>query len=281
MNLILFGSSAFAVPVFEHLRLNHNILALYTRKPKPAGRRQVKTPTPTDTWADSFFIPVHYNLDTFDNKGLDIQGGTCKILTADFCVVMSYGVIIPPEVLAKGRFINVHPSDLPKYRGPSPIQTMLANGDTSGAVCLTKMVNEVDAGPIYLKETFPVFPTDTKATIEEMVSDISMALLDQYLANCTLYSPKPQVGKPTFTKKITAECKEVDWANDDPMHIHNVVRAYGGAYTTLYGKRVKILETSIDGGVLSIVKVQPCGGKAMDGKAFFNGCRVGEWVRSL
>lgn len=171
MKLVLLGSSGFSTPVFEFLfRQRYDIVGVYTRTPKPVGRKRILTPTPVDAWAATHGLPVHYSIRDFDSKG------------AEYAVVMSYGVIIPDDVLKKCKFVNVHPSDLPKYRGPAPIREMLKNGDTQSAVCLIDTVHEPDAGGVFIREPFNVDVNDTNETIQDKVSEIAIRLLLEYLS---------------------------------------------------------------------------------------------------
>lgn len=261
--LILMGTNSFVVPVFESLRTKHDILSVYTRAPKPQGRKQIVTPSPVHVWAENNGIPVHTSISEFDNAG------------ADFIVVMSYGVILSDEVLARGNFINIHPSHLPKYRGASPIRTALKNGDTKSAVCLMKIAHDLDAGDIYMCHEFNIDINDTNETVENKVDEIAIKMLDEFLENPEKYNPMPQVGTPVITHKFTGVDEVIDW-NKSPMGIHNTVRALGAGRTKINGIDVKILETKIEDGALQILQIQPAGKKTMDWKSFVNGLRGAE-----
>lgn len=256
--LILMGTNDFVVPVFDALAQKHEILSVYTRAPKPQGRKQVLTPSPVHTWAESHGYPVHTSIREFENNG------------ADFIVVMSYGVIIPDDVLASGRFVNIHPSDLPKYRGPSPIRSAIKNGDETSAVCLMQMVHEMDAGDVYMRTQFDIDIDDTNESVEKKVGNIAIKMLDEYLMHPDKYQPIPQDGEPTFTHKFTGDDEIIDW-NKSPIEIHNLVRALGAGRTRINGIDVKILKTKIENGELKILQIQPAGKRPMDWKSFVNG----------
>ena len=263
MKLILMGTNAFVVPVFESLRQKHEILSVFTRAPKPTGRKQIITPSPVQVWAESHNLPVYNSIREFDNMG------------ADFVVVMSYGVIIKDDVLACGNFINIHPSDLPKYRGPSPIRTALKNGDTKSAVCLMKIAHDLDAGDVYMRHEFDIDMNDTNETIEQKVDNIAIKMLDEFLANPEKYNPLPQVGTSIITRKFNSADEIIDWTKS-PIEIHNTVRALGAGRTKINGIDVKILKTRIDDGKLQITEIQPAGKKPMDWKSFVNGLHGAE-----
>lgn len=258
MKLILMGTNDFVVPVFESLRKKHDILSVFTRAPKPTGRKQILTPSPVHIWAESHNIPVHTSIRDFDG------------MVADYVFVMSYGVIIPDNILSQSRFINIHPSNLPKYRGPSPIRTAIKNGDKTSAVCLMQMNHDLDAGDIYMCREFDIDLNDTNETVEKKVGDIAIKMLDEYLAHPEKYQPIPQNGEPTFTHKFTGDDEIIDW-NKSPIEIHNLVRALGAGRTRINGIDVKILETRIENGELKILQIQPSGKKPMDWKSFVNG----------
>ena len=263
MKLILMGTNDFVVPIFESLRKKHEILSVFTRAPAPAGRRHVLTPSPVQLWAESQGIPVHNSIKEFENNG------------ADFVVVMSYGVILPDDVLAHGNFINIHPSDLPKYRGPSPIRSALKNGDTKSAVCLMKIVHDLDAGDIYMCREFDIDINDTNKTVENKVDDIAIEMLDEFFASPEKYKPIAQSGTPIISHKFTGADEIIDWKKS-PVEIHNLVRALGCGRTKINGVDVKILETKVENDTLKILQIQPAGKKPMDWKSFVNGLHGAE-----
>ena len=261
--LILMGTNAFVVPVFESLRKKHDILSVYTRAPKPVGRKQVITKSPVHVWADEHDIPVHTSIREFANDG------------ADFVVVISYGVILSDNVLSSGNFINIHPSDLPKYRGPSPIRSAIKNGDTTGAVCLMKIVHDLDAGDVYMRRQFDIDIDDTNETVENKVSKIAADMLNEFLSEPDKYKPAPQVGTPIISHKFSGTDEIIDW-NKSPLEIHNLVRALGAGRTKINDMDVKILKTKIENGQLKILELQPAGKRPMDWKSFLNGIHCDE-----
>lgn len=263
MKLILMGTNDFVVPIFESLRKKHEILSVFTRAPKPAGRKQILTASPVQIWAESHNIPVHNKISEFENNG------------ADFVVVMSYGVIIPDSVLSAGNFINIHPSHLPKYRGPSPIRTMLLNGDEKSAVCLMQVVHECDAGDIYMCREFNVDINDTNESVEKKVDEIAIKMLDEFFAAPEKYKPVAQQGEPILTHKFSNADTIIDWKKS-PIEIHNLVRSLGAGHTKINGTDVKILQTEINNGELKILQIQPAGKKPMDWKSFVNGRQCAE-----
>jgi len=263
MKLVLMGTNAFVVPMFEKIsNAGHEIMAVFTRAPKPVGRKQILTPSPVHVWADAHGIPVYHNAREYD-------------MHPDMVVVVSYGAMLRDNVLNSAPCINIHPSDLPRYRGPSPIRTAIYNGDKTSAVCLMRVTPEMDAGDIYMRRPFDIGPDDTNEMIEAKVSDIGAEMLTRYLDNPAAFGAVPQSGTPTFTRKFTGADEIIDW-NKTPQQIHNQIRALGAGRTKINGADVKILQTRITNGDLEILRIQPAGKRPMDWKSFLNGHRGGE-----
>lgn len=263
MKLVLMGTNEFVVPIFDSiLKAGHEILAVFTRAPKPVGRKQVITPSPVNVWADENGLQVYTNIKDYN-------------LSPDMVVVVSYGAILRENVLGSAPCINIHPSDLPKYRGPSPIRTAIYNGDRKSAVCLMQITEELDAGDIYMRQEFDIDKNDTNEDVEKIVSKIGSQMLTEYLANPHKYIAIPQSGVPTYTHKFTGEDEIIDWSRT-PEQIHNQIRALGSGRTKINGIDVKILETRVENDELKIIRIQPSGKKPMDWKSFVNGLRGAE-----
>ncbi len=257
MKLVLMGTNDFVVPMFERVARDHEIVAVFTRAPKPAGRKQILTKSPVHVWAENRGIPVYHKTSDYN-------------FSPDMVVVVSYGAILRDNVLSSAPCINIHPSDLPRYRGPSPIRTAIYNGDSTSAVCLMQITPELDAGDVYMRCAFDIGEDDTNADIESRVSRIGADMLSEFLASPSNYAPVPQSGTPTFTRKFTGADEIIDWSKS-PRDIHNQIRALGAGRTKINGTDVKILETRVSGGELQILRLQPAGKKPMDWKSFING----------
>lgn len=263
MKLVLMGTNAFVVPIFEAIKTaGHEILAVFTRAPKPVGRKQILTPSPVHIWAEKNGLTVHTNINEYN-------------YSPDMVVVISYGVILRDNVLSSAPVINIHPSDLPKYRGASPIRTAIYNGDKKSAVCLMDVTPELDAGDVHMCHEFEIGIDDTNDTIEERVSQIGADMLIEYLKNPSAFPGVPQTGDATHTRKWTGADEMIDWsrsAND----IHNQIRALGCGRTKINGIDVKILTTKLNNDKLEILQLQPAGKKPMEWKSFLNGLHTTE-----
>ena len=262
MKLILMGTNDFVVPIFDNLANKHDIIAVFTRAPKPAGRKHILTPSPVHMWAGTRGLNVHTSIKDFDS--------ICE--KPDFIVVISYGVLLGDNVLNSAKCINIHPSSLPKYRGPSPIKTAILNGDTDMDVCLMQITHELDAGDVLLRKNILIGENDNCQDMEHKVSDVSIELLNKYFANPDEYTAMPQSGDIILTHKFNGNDEIIDWKNT-PRQIHNQVRALSCGRKKINGVDVKILETKIENGNLKITKIQPSGKNPMDWKSFVNGLR--------
>ncbi len=263
MKLVLMGTNAFVVPIFDAIKnAGHEILAVFTRAPKPVGRKKIVTPSPVHIWAQTNGLTVHTNINEYN-------------YTPDMVVVISYGVILRDNVLTSAPCINLHPSDLPKYRGPSPIRTAIHNGDTTSAVCLMHVTPELDSGDIYMRREFDIEINDTNETVENRVSEIGAEILVEYLKNPDAHPAHPQVGTPTYTHKWTGADEIIDWSRT-PHEIHNQIRALGCGRTQINGIDVKILQTRLNNNTLEILQIQPAGKKPMDWASFINGLHGAE-----
>lgn len=263
MKIVLMGTNEFVVPIFDAVRCaGHDIIAVFTRAPRPVGRKHILTPSPVQKWAETHGLPVYTNIRDYN-------------FTPDMVVVVSYGVILRDNVLSSAPCVNIHPSQLPQYRGPSPIRTAIYNGDTHSAVCLMQMTRDLDSGDIYMCREFDIGENDTNADVEKRVSEIGSEILMEYLSNPSAYVPTPQIGTPTYTRKFTGDDEIIDWRRT-PREIHNQIRALGAGRTKINGIDVKILDARVVNNKLNIIKIQPAGKKPMDWQSFVNGLHGAE-----
>lgn len=263
MKIVLMGTNEFVVPIFDAVRCaGHDIIAVFTRAPRPVGRKHILTPSPVQKWAETHGLPVYTNIRDYN-------------FTPDMVVVVSYGVILRDNVLSSAPCVNIHPSHLPQYRGPSPIRTAIYNGDTHSAVCLMQMTRDLDSGDIYMCREFDIGENDTNADVEKRVSEIGSEILMEYLSNPSAYVPTPQIGTPTYTRKFTGDDEIIDWRRT-PREIHNQIRALGAGRTKINGIDVKILDARVANNKLNIIKIQPAGKKPMDWQSFVNGLHGAE-----
>ena len=195
---------------------------------------------------------------------------------AELGVVVAYGRIIKPHVLAELPMINLHFSLLPRWRGAAPVERALLAGDERTGVAVMAVEEGLDTGGIHAELEVPIGPTTTADQLRsELVERGSQLLVDTLEVG--LGDPRPQTGTPTYAKKVDPAELRIDWAQsaDD---IHRLIRV-GGAWTTFRGERIKIHEAElVDGAVVPTV-VQPAGKPRMDADAWRNGARPApdEW----
>lgn len=257
MKLVLMGTNDWVVPAFDRAADEHEILAVFTRAPKPAGRKMELQKSPVHIWAQNRGLNVITNINEYD-------------YTPDYNVVASYGVILRDNVLNAAPTINLHPSLLPKYRGPSPMLSAILNGDSETAVCLMDVTAEVDAGGVYDMRKIEIGENDTNVDLEKKVSAVSAEMLSDYLQNPDAYPARPQSGEITHSRKFSKQDTIIDWTKS-PREIHNQVRSIGGR-TNIDNADVKILETKVtDDNRLEILRIQPAGKKPMSWRDFLNG----------
>lgn len=263
MNIAFFGSPSFAVPALELLSTQSDIqISLVVTQPdKPAGRGMHLTPTPVKTCALAKGLTVIEQLPTVEQL---------KALSLEAIVVVAYGKFIPPEIIHGWPCINLHPSLLPLYRGPSPLQTALLNGDTETGITTMLLSEGMDDGDILLQEKFVL---DVNATINDLHDRCARdgaALILQTLRSDLAAVRRPQDhSRAVVCRKIKNEDAAIQ-PTDTPFMIHNKVRAIT-AYTLHNGLRVKILKTSWENNRLIIETVQPEGKKPMAYSAFIQG----------
>lgn len=198
---------------------------------------------------------------------------------AELGVVAVYGKILPQRILEHFRYgvLNIHPSLLPKYRGPSPIRTAIANGDSETGVTIIRLNNEMDGGDIIAKQSLRIESDERHATLRDRLAqagaDLLVSVIPDYIAGKIQLQPQDN-SQATFTKMLTRDDGKVDLQSDSAESIYNKFRAYEGwpgIWTLHKGKRVKILDCRLAGGILEILEVQPEGKKPMSLNAYANG----------
>lgn len=297
MKIVFFGTPEIAAPVLETLTQisNIEILSVVTQPDKPVGRKGKITPPPIKTVAEKHNLKI---LQPHTKKELQTA---LKDIKADFFIVIAYGMILPKEVLKIPKYgaINIHYSLLPKYRGASPIQESLLNGDTETGISIIKMDEELDHGPIILMKRMKIEDNDNLQTLSKKLSVISSQILPLALEDIiesTLHPIEQNHSQATFCKKTKKSDGKINW-NTPAKDIKNMIRAYTpwpSVFTEIKGKKIKILEADIEKSAPTAVPgkfvienktlkistkkgylipkvLQPEGKKEMDIKTFLNG----------
>ncbi|MDQ3018772.1 MAG: methionyl-tRNA formyltransferase [bacterium] len=289
MKIVFFGTSDVGLPILEALHHEHTILKVITSPDAPVGRKQVITPSPIADKASMLGLSVEKPLKVKNNPEF-IESLTA--LRADIFIVVSYGKILPEELLniPSLKTINIHFSLLPKYRGASPIQFALTNDEIVTGTTIFILDALVDHGPILAQQELSIAPDDTLTTLAPKLSELSKNLLLDIL-------PKYESGEiipyeqnhdeATHVSLIEKEDGKIDW-NNSAQSIYNQFPGFivwPGIWTTWEEKKLKILGCQPvlvqepgtltipcgDNSLLQITILQPEGKNPMTAKDFLNG----------
>jgi methionyl-tRNA formyltransferase len=265
VRLAYLGTPAMAVPPLEALvAAGHDVALVVTGADKRRGRGGGTSPSPVKTAAERLGLDVAHDVDAV----LDVD--------AELGVVVAFGRIIRPHVLAVLPMVNLHFSLLPRWRGAAPVERALLAGDEMTGVCVMAVEEGLDTGGVYARVDVPIGPTATADDLRRELVGVGSALLVDTLAR-PLGEPEPQRGEPTYAKKIDPAELRIDWSAS-PAAVHRLIRL-GGAWTTFRGARFKIHAAELVDGEIVPTVVQPEGKPRMDHAAWRNGARpaAGEW----
>ncbi len=247
MKALFFGTSAFAVPSLRVTAHHTHVQGVVTQPDRPAGRGHRLTASPAKRAA------LELGLHIYEPKNLRAFAAEIGAQPYDVFVLASYGRILPKSLLDLPRVgsLNVHPSLLPKYRGATPIQTALRNGETETGVTIMLMDDGMDTGDVVLQERVPIEPGESYGELHDRLALIGADLLARALERIAREGsiPRtPQQGEPSMTRPIAKEDLTIDWSWD-AQRIVDHVRAYSpqpAARATLYGETVKLLRAHVD-----------------------------------
>lgn len=243
--IIFFGTPNFALPTLTALQqASYNIVLVVTKPDQPVGRNLIKTPSLIKILSQQFGYQICNNLTDLKLKISDLK--------PDLGVVVAYGKIIPKEILDAFPLgcLNLHPSLLPKYRGPSPIQSAILNGDQETGVTIIKLDEEMDHGPIVRNYQLPITNNQTLKSLHDQLSREAAKLLIETLPDYLSgkIKPVPQDDRQaTYTKIITKEDSRIDWQKN-AEEIERQIRAFypwPGSFTEIKTKNNKILRIKI------------------------------------
>jgi methionyl-tRNA formyltransferase len=245
MRLAFLGTSAFAAPALQALAgAGHDIIAVYTRRPKPAGRGHHEQKTPVHLLAESLGLAVRTPA-TLRNPE---EGAQFAALDLDAAVVVAYGHILTAPFLnapVLGCY-NIHGSLLPRWRGAAPIQRALLAGDASTGVTIIRMDEGLDTGAMVLAEQMPIRAGDTGRSLHDALSALGarliVAALDGIVGGSLVPVPQPDEGV-TYAHKLGREESALDWRRP-AAELERKVRAFDpwpGTHFELAGERIKVL----------------------------------------
>ena len=252
MNIVFMGTPQFSVlPLLKLLETKHNIVGVYTRRPKPANRGQKLETSPIYKIAEKnnlkIFTPLNLRKEEYQNE--------LKALNPDLIVVVAYGLIIPQAVLDIPKYgvVNIHPSLLPRWRGCAPMERSLLNGDTETGVCIMKLDAGMDTGDVIDVRKIPITKQTKINDLYEQLGILGSELLintveeiDRNDGNIKTYKQDDSLA--TIAEKITSEEGIIDFNNDIDF-IDRQIRTFSTNIGTFFmhnGNRLKIIEAEIE-----------------------------------
>jgi methionyl-tRNA formyltransferase len=260
------ATAPFGADVLERLGARHEITAVLTRPDAPAGRGRRLTAPPAKETAQRLGLPVLQPERL--GPGLDLGAPTV--------VIAAYGRLIPEELLAERRWLNVHPSLLPRWRGAAPVERALMAGDVETGVTIHETVTALDAGPIVAQRAFLVAPDDDAGDVYAEAAAVAVELLDEVLDGTSGPArPQPEEGV-TYADRIGPDDRVLDLSRP-ARELVDVVRALSphiGARAELEGRSVTIWRARVgENGSFEPVELQPDGGRRMEYEAWLRGLR--------
>jgi methionyl-tRNA formyltransferase len=246
MKLVFMGTPDFAVVTLKALiAAGHEIAAVYSQPPRPAGRGQDLRSSPVQDYAAAQGIEVRTPLSL---KSADEQKSFAD-LKADAAVVVAYGLLLPQAILDAPRFgcFNVHASLLPRWRGAAPIQRAIMAGDAESGVTIMRMELGLDTGPMRKVGRIPITSETTASSLHDELAVLGAKLMLEVLKQPeSAGTPQPAEGV-TYARKIDKAEAQIDFtktAIEVRNHIHGL-SPFPGAWCSLAGSRVKILKAQV------------------------------------
>ena len=301
MRIIFMGTPDFSVPVLtEIIGGGHEVVAVYTRAPKPAGRGMEMKLSPVHALAERFGIPVHTPKTLRTPEAAELF----RSHDADVAVVVAYGLILPQEILEAPRecCLNLHASLLPRWRGAAPIQRAIMAGDAETGVMVMKMDVGLDTGPVAMVERVSIGPDMTAGELHDKLSPLGADLMVRALAALSrgglVFQPQAEAGV-TYAHKIEKAEARIDWtlpAKAVHDHVRGLSPFPGAFFEADFGRgpeRIKVLRAqpcegagapgallgeeltvACASGALRLVEIQRAGKAPMKPQEFLRGVRA-------
>ena len=257
------ATAPFGADVLERLAERHEVAYLLTQPDRPSGRGRRVSPPPAKRVAETLGIPVRQPERLGDDFDPEV----------DTIVAVAYGQLVPRAALERARWLNVHPSLLPRWRGAAPVERALMGGDDETGVTIIDLVEALDAGPIAAQEGFEVGVDDDAGAVFARAAELTPTLIDAAMGN---REPAPQAEEGvTYAEKIGPADRELDWSRP-AAELHNRIRALSphiGARGLVEGRPAIVWRSRLDGGKLELLEVQPEGRRRMTYDEFLRGLR--------
>ena len=298
MRVVFMGTPEFSVPTLtEIVSAGHEVVAVYTRAPKPAGRGQAERKSPVHEAAEAFGIPV------FTPRSLKAEAEQAQFaaLGTEVAVVVAYGLLLPKPILEAPDYgcLNLHGSLLPRWRGAAPIQRAIMAGDKQTGIVVMQMDEGLDTGAMGPTEIIAITPEMTAGELHDQMMRLGADLMGRALAALERgsldFTPQPESGE-TYAAKIDKAEARINFSKS-AEEVHNLIRGlspFPGAWfeMELAGKpvRIKALRSSLSegagapgallgdelviacgAGAVRLMQVQREGKGAMDAATFLRG----------
>ncbi|MDQ3641763.1 MAG: methionyl-tRNA formyltransferase [Actinomycetota bacterium] len=266
-------------PLRALVEAGHDIALVVSRPDKKRGRGGALVPSPVKTAAEELGLPVTDRVDDVLEAG------------AELGVVVAYGRLIKPHILAVLPMVNLHFSLLPRWRGAAPVERAILGGDAVTGVCVMALEEGLDTGPVYACQERAIGQEETLDDVRSALTTTGTRMLVELLGSA-LPEPRPQVGEPTYAAKIEPEEHHLEWGRP-AVELHRVIRL-GSAWTTFRERRLRVLRARISAGsdlapgeldaaslrvgtgdgALELVEVQPEGKGPQPATSWRNGARL-------
>ena len=294
--IVFMGTPDFAANILEGLiKAEYNIVAVVTQPDAEIGRKRVLTPSSVKS------VALKYNIPVLTPNKIRLEYEPVLAYKPDLIITSAYGQIIPSEILdyPKYKCINTHGSLLPKYRGASPIQSAIMNGETTTGMSIMYMNEKMDEGDILVQKTIDIDIHDTSTTLFNKMSQLTLDILLDFLPklfNNDINPIKQDDSKATYTHLLKKDIEHIDF-NDNVLNVYNHIRGLldnPGCHFVIKGKQYKIIDAFYEvadnfkpntfiglfdnylridckDGFIKIYDLKPEGKNTMNAKAFFNG----------
>ena len=303
MRIAFFGTPEFAVPTLRALAATDHTLAVFTQPDKPVGRKAILTPPPVKAAALELGLPVYQFEKIRSREGCD----TIRAFGPDLYAVVAFGQLFSEENLSIPPLgaINVHGSLLPLYRGASPMQQSVIDGQAKVGVSTMKLVKRMDAGDVLMQAETLLGENETYGELSVRLAELGSKLFMETLGALEggMLTPKPQAEeKASYCRMLTRDSGRIDLTAPRKV-IHNLIRGtnpWPGAYALVGAEKLKLWRTVLSeaeppqglpvgglfgdqkhglflhcaDGTLEIIELQAPGGKKLDGKSFLRGKNI-------
>ena len=246
MRIVFMGTPDFSVPILQALAAQHEIVAVYSQPPRPAGRGKAERKSPMQQCAEALGLPVRHPVSLRTQSAAE----DFAQLQCDVAVVVAYGLILPPSILQapKRGCLNIHASLLPRWRGAAPIHRAILAGDAETGICIMQMDEGLDTGAVLQRQATPIRAEETTADLHDRLSTMGADLILQALDRLPDLPLQPQSAEGvTYAAKIDKAEARIDWtlpAEQVDRQIRGL-SPFPGAWTMVADERLKLLRSRL------------------------------------